>query len=165
MEFLFGRKPEAVGALLAGQAGQICRGAPPAQLRECPPALAILPRVEAVPITEEGATRRLATPPAIDPVTQVPVIGLQHLVPVTRPPDAVAVARPGAGPQIVPIPGSDPKVVPLPGTDRTVVTVPEADRRIVPMPELDRKVVTIQRDEPVIIDMIHKRVLVERIER
>ena len=148
VEFVIGRKAEAVAKALAGQRTQVCAGASAEQRARCLESLDRQPAFEAAPVLLGGLGRTLpkATPPpqpppgtpridASDQVNVVPVITSRDLVQPGRPDERVSV---GGG-------GTPPVVVPIPAEERTVVT--------------------IKPDEPVVIDMRNDRVLVERLER
>jgi outer membrane protein OmpA-like peptidoglycan-associated protein len=135
VEFLFGRKAEAVGVWLAKQETRVCAGAGESQRAECLRAFAALPRVEAAPVRTGREARTLVRPPPSDAVPVLPTIETKNLVAV--------------GPPVPPALVAPERIAPA----------------LVPAPPIDRTVVTITRDEPVIIDLREKRVLVERLER
>lgn len=145
VEFIFGRKPDAVARWLAKQEALVCTGAGPAERAECLRALAVLPPVEAVPVDLRGTGRSLVAPPTTGALPVVPPEVARSLVPVAPEAPAPAVA-----------PASPPATVPPPAepAPTTVTPAPPA-----------RTVVTIRPDEPVLIDPRLKRVLVERLER
>lgn len=145
VEFIFGRKPDAVARWLAKQEALVCAGAGPAERAECLRAFAVLPPVEAVPVDLSGPGRSLVEPPATGALPVVPE----------------AVAR-----TLVPVAPAPPVPVPTPAPAREAVQPPAepAPVTVAPAPPA-RTVVTIRPDEPVLIDLRQKRVLVERLDR
>ncbi|WP_162243294.1 OmpA family protein [Methylobacterium sp. Leaf399] len=135
VEFLFGRKPEAVGAWLAKQEALVCAGAEPRQRAACLRSFALLPRVEAAPVTSSLPERRTVAIAPADVALALPTIQDSDLVSIV-PPARVAVTPEGATPAVVARP---------------------------PPPE--RTVVTITRDDPIVIDLREQRVLVPRPDR
>lgn len=135
VEFLFGRKAEAVGVWLSKQEAVVCADALARQREDCLKAFARLPRVEAAPVVTGTIPRTLVRPPQADSAATTPTIESPALVAV--------------GPPVPPVPvGPEP-------LGRTAVAAPPPEK----------VVVTIARDEPVIIDLREKRILVERLER
>lgn len=135
VEFLFGRKAEAVGVWLSKQEAVVCASALAEQREECLKAFARLPRVEAAPVVTGSISRTLVQPPQSGAAVAVPTIESPRLVVV--------------GPPVPPV-----SVGPEPLARTAVVVVPQ-----------ERTVVTIAKDEPVIIDLRERRILVERLER
>jgi hypothetical protein len=155
VEFLFARKPEAVGTWLSRQKAEVCRGASPAARDECLRSFVALPRVEAVPVTGgPGTTGSVALPgPARGPAV-LPSIDVSRLPSVT--PSRDGVASPPGGPAV----GV--------GADRPRVagaTVPAPTRSAAEAPAPERSVVVIGREEKVIVDMKDEVVFVDRPQR
>ena len=155
VEFLFARKPEAVGSWLSRQRAEVCRGASPAVREDCLRAFVALPRVEAVPVTGGPGTpgsvtlaatgRGPAVLPSIDPS------GLRSVTP----------GRQEVGPSgsaVQDVPAERARVA------GTIVGSPTRSGLAPPaVPERDE--VVIGREERVIVDMQNERVLVNRPQR
>ena len=144
VEFLFGRKAEAVSLWLSRQRSLVCAGASDAQRQVCLEAFDRLPGVVANPVERKVVT---VEPPSLPPRTGVRapvVIEDRTFVPLeTR--RTVTLPQP-----------SPPADVAPPDIPRTAVEPP---------PKATPVEVTITRNDPVLIDLREQRVLVERLER
>lgn len=137
VEFIIGRKAEAVARVLADQRALVCAGAGEAQRGACrEAALSALPPIAAAPVRNGQVERVIETMP--------PVSARDEVVPQIISRDLVAPGRPAERVSVGP-----------PGTQTVKIEIP---------PEA-RQVVEIKPDEPVVIDLRESRVLVERLER
>lgn len=136
VEFVIGRKAEAVAKVLADQRKLVCASADPVQRRACLDVFDRLPPVGAAVVRDGTVTREVAIAPVVTGTDVVPRISPRDLVEVGRP-DGRDTVGPGASP---PTPVAPPATVP-------------------------RQRVEIKADEPVVIDLRESRVLVERLDR
>lgn len=142
VEFLFGRRAEAVGVWLSRQRDLVCAGANEAQRQICIDAFERLPGVVATPVQQAAPV----APPALPPPTiaRAPVvIGERTFVPLeTRQPVTMEAKRASE--------------VERPAVPKEAVAAP---------PKAPPAEVVIARDTPVLIDLRERRVLVESLER
>jgi len=152
VEFLFGRKPEAVSTWLSRQRSLVCAGAEDVQRQVCLQAFDRLPGVFANPVARTEVSRPDRPVVAIEPPPILPRTGVRAPVVIedrtfvplgTR--QAVALPEP-----------SPPAAIEPPSTPRSLVEPP---------PKRMPVEVTITRNDPVLIDLREQRVLVETLER
>lgn len=142
VEFLFARKPEAVGAWLSKQSSIVCAGADTAAKAECLRDFAALPRVEAVPVLLPKPDQGIAQPSRpLREVVAPPTIDVSRMQPVTTP--RADVLPPGQSKEVVgaPISRRDSLPAPIPPPPVTAI---------------------ITREDRVIVDTLQQRVYVGR---
>lgn len=153
VEFLFGRKAEAVGVWLSRQRDLVCLGASELQRQDCLAAFERLPGVVATPVEQAAPVVAPALPPPV--VARAPVvIEDRTFVPL-------------GSRQTVTTPESQPAIVaPAPPVAREPVEPPTVARSPVEAPPKAPPVeVIIARNTPVLIDLREQRVLVPSLER
>lgn len=144
VEFLFGRKPEAVSVWLSRQRSLVCAGASEAQRQVCLEAFDRLPGVVANPVDRKAV--------AVEPPSLPPRIGVRAPVVIE---DRTFVPLETRRTVTPPEPTPPANVAP-PDIPRTPVEPP---------PKAPPVEVTITRNDPVLIDLREQRVLVEKLER
>ncbi|WP_232629201.1 OmpA family protein [Methylobacterium sp. Leaf118] len=141
VEFLFGRKAEAVGVWLSRQRDLVCLGASEAQREVCLAAFERLPGVVATPVQQAAP---VAPPPLPPPtIARAPVVIEDRVF----------------------VPIEPRRTVTAPASPTAAVAPPPVVRSPVELPQAPPAEVTIARNTPVLIDLREQRVLVETLER